>query len=119
MKLSHILTIFFGLLFVACNTENEPPAEKEFKIDYVKFTLDNGLEVNGFQSQADFLLAGGITELSQAQENDPLLMLQQASEIKQLTLPSAMGENFKVLTLSKSLNQLLPRCQLADRRYTL
>ncbi|PHS27194.1 MAG: SAM-dependent methyltransferase [Methylophaga sp.] len=92
---------------------------------HVDFTLlaqtaiDNGLEVNGFQSQADFLLAGGITELSQAQENDPLLMLQQASEIKQLTLPSAMGENFKVLTLSKSLNQLLPRCQLADRRYTL
>lgn len=81
--------------------------------------LDNDLEVSGFQSQADFLLAGGITELSQIEGSDAFLMLQQASEIKQLTLPSAMGENFKALTLSKNLDQLLPRCQLADRRYTL
>ncbi|MFW5447780.1 MAG: class I SAM-dependent methyltransferase [Methylophagaceae bacterium] len=81
--------------------------------------IDNTLDVAGFQSQADFLLAGSITELNQIQENDEFSMLQQASEIKQLTLPSAMGENFKVLTLSKSLDQLLPRCQLADRRYAL
>ena len=81
--------------------------------------LDNGLDVAGFQSQADFLLAGGITELSQVMSSDEFAMLQQANEIKQLTLPSAMGETFKVLTLTKNLEQLLPRCQLADRRYTL
>jgi SAM-dependent MidA family methyltransferase len=92
---------------------------------HVDFTLlaqtaiDNGLDVAGFQSQADFLLAGGITELSQAESSDEFAMLQQASEIKRLTLPSEMGENFKVLTLSKNLEQLLPRSQLADRRYIL
>jgi SAM-dependent MidA family methyltransferase len=81
--------------------------------------LDSDLAVAGFQSQADFLLAGGITELVQGKDLDELSLLQQATEIKQLTLPSAMGEKFKVLTLTKNLEQLLPRCQLADRRYTL
>ena len=81
--------------------------------------LDSGVDVAGFQSQADFLLAGGITELSQREADDTFLMLQRATEIKQLTLPSAMGESFKVLTLSKELDQLLPRSQLADRRYSL
>ncbi len=92
---------------------------------HVDFTLlaqtasDNSLDVAGFQSQADFLLAGGIVELNLAENLDDFAMLQQASEIKQLTLPSTMGEKFKVLTLSKNLDQLLARCQLADRRYTL
>ncbi|MDQ7072832.1 MAG: SAM-dependent methyltransferase [Gammaproteobacteria bacterium] len=81
--------------------------------------LDHELAVAGFQSQADFLLAGGITELSQQDDQDSFSLLQQATEIKQLTLPSAMGEKFKVLTLTKDLEQLLPRCQLADRRYAL
>jgi SAM-dependent MidA family methyltransferase len=92
---------------------------------HVDFTLlaqtamDHNLEVAGFQSQADFLLAGGITELCDVGKLDELAMLQRVTEIKQLTLPSAMGENFKVLSLSKNLDELLPRCQLADRRYTL
>ena len=82
--------------------------------------IDNGLEVVGFQSQADFLLAGGILELiSSGSDTDEWLMLQQASEIKQLTLPSEMGENFKVLTLSRNLEQVLSRALLADRRYSL
>jgi len=81
--------------------------------------IDNGLDVEGFQSQADFLLAGGITELLSNTEFDELEHLQVASEIKQLTLPSGMGENFKVLTLSRNLESILPRCKLADRRHSL
>jgi SAM-dependent MidA family methyltransferase len=82
--------------------------------------IDNGLEVAGFQSQADFLLAGGITELTSSYDDtDELLVLQQASEIKRLTLPTEMGENFKVLTLCRNIEQLLPRSQLGDRRYSL
>ncbi|RKZ89246.1 MAG: SAM-dependent methyltransferase [Gammaproteobacteria bacterium] len=82
--------------------------------------IDNGLEVTSFQSQADFLLAGGITELTLSHDDaDELLMLQQASEIKRLTLPAEMGETFKVLTLCRNLGQLLPRIQLGDRRYSL
>ena len=85
-----------------------------------QIALDNGLDVDGFQSQADFLLAGGITELAnRVQENDELSLFKQATEIKRLTLPSEMGETFKVLTLSRSLNHPLSKCQLADRRYNL
>lgn len=82
--------------------------------------IDNDLDVDGFQSQADFLLAGGITELAnRSDEADTLYLLKQATEIKQLTLPSEMGESFKVLTLSRALRQPLERCQLGDRRYNL
>jgi len=80
--------------------------------------VNSGLDVAGFQSQADFLLAGGITKLilETASTSDHL---NYASEIKQLTLPSAMGESFKVLTLTKGLDELLSKIQLADRRYSL
>jgi len=82
--------------------------------------LDNDLDVEGFQSQADFLLAGGITELSPTDESSgELSHLKHTSEIKQLTLPSEMGESFKVLTLSKKLVHILARCKLGDRRYSL
>jgi len=82
--------------------------------------IDNELDVEGFQSQADFLLAGGITELAPDQDNaNEMGQLQIASEIKQLTLPSGMGENFKVLSLSRNLDQILTRCKLGDRRYSL
>jgi SAM-dependent MidA family methyltransferase len=85
-----------------------------------KIAMDKGLDVAGFQSQADFLLAAGITDLcSYNDHDDAFVMLQQATEIKRLTLPTAMGETFKVLTLTKNLEQLLPRIQLGDRRYIL
>ena len=81
---------------------------------------DNNLDVEGFQSQTDFLLAGGITELIPSNANSgDLKHIQYASEIKQLTLPSGMGESFKVLTLSRDLEEILPRCKLGDRRYSL
>jgi len=80
-----------------------------------------GLDVEGFQSQADFLLAGGITELIQSTEESVTAFddLQQKTALKRLTLPSEMGESFKALTLTKNLPALLPRLQLADRRYSL
>ena len=79
----------------------------------------NHLDVAGFQTQADFLIAGGITELVSTDTDDELKQLQQATEIKRLTLPSEMGENFKALTLTKNLEQLLPRIQLRDQRHRL
>lgn len=85
-----------------------------------QIALDNELEVASFQSQADFLLAGGITSLTSFDDNgDAFEMLQQATAIKRLTLPTEMGETFKVLTLTKKLEKLLPRIKLGDRRYSL
>jgi SAM-dependent MidA family methyltransferase len=79
---------------------------------------DKGLDVAGFQTQANFLIAGGITELTTT-SNDELTLMQQSAEIKRLTLPSEMGETFKVLCLTRELEQLLPRIQLHDQRRLL
>ena len=79
---------------------------------------NNHLDVAGFQTQADFLIAGGITELVSTNAAE-LKRLQQTTEIKRLTLPSEMGETFKVLTLTRQLEQLLPRIQLRDQRHRL
>ncbi len=85
-----------------------------------QIAVNNGLDVAGFQSQADFLLAGGIAEFGSFDDKDDAFhLLQQATEIKRLTLPTEMGETFKVLTLTKKLDQLLPRIKLGDRRYNL
>lgn len=51
-------------------------------------------------SQAEFLMHNGLLDWPQA--DDPTALLQQAQQIKQLTLPGEMGEKFQVLTLSKN-----------------
>lgn len=82
--------------------------------------LDAGLEVNSFQEQANFLLAGDITSLAATlQQNlSEADWLQQSSALKQLLLPDAMGHQFKVLSLSREIDNL-PRLKLNDRRYQL
>ena len=81
--------------------------------------LNSGLSVTSFQSQADFLVAGDILEISQAnQAQDEFTKLKQAGELKRLLLPQQMGETFKVLTLTKAID-VLPRLQFNDRRYQL
>ncbi|MFT7158609.1 MAG: zinc protease [Parvicella sp.] len=58
MKFSIVTFIFCGFLFFsACTSENEPQVEKEFKIDYEKFTLDNGLEVILHEDHSDPIVA--------------------------------------------------------------
>lgn len=59
-----------------------------------------GFSVDGFVTQAHFLMNCGIEQLMAASKQDPLEMNQQ---IKKLMLPDAMGEVFKVMALSKDL----------------
>lgn len=78
------------------------------------------MEVDGFTSQGNFLLASGLPDLLQQKlsnnERDNLCWIQQA---KTLTLPSEMGERFKVMGLSKNLDITLPGFSLHDMRYRL
>lgn len=60
MKHSIVIFIFFGFLLFSCQTENKPPVEQEFKIDYEKFTLDNGLEVILHEDHSDPIVAVAI-----------------------------------------------------------
>ncbi|SMN16533.1 COG1565: Uncharacterized conserved protein [uncultured Candidatus Thioglobus sp.] len=61
----------------------------------------SGFKVSGYATQALFLISLGVDEylLNEADENKRISLAQQ---IKQLVLPSAMGESFKVLALSKN-----------------
>lgn len=63
------------------------------------------LQVSGFTNQAAFLLNAGIVEWSSAE--DPLTQYQLAQAIKRLTLPSEMGELFKVIALTKQYSENL------------
>jgi len=63
---------------------------------------ENGLEVLGYASQAQFLVNCGITELLAAQNpEDAKRYLPAASAVQKLLSPSEMGELFKVLAVGK------------------
>lgn len=61
--------------------------------------VDHELDVLGFTHQAGFLTDCGLTNLVASE--DPVAQFNYAQQIKRLTLPSEMGELFKVLALGK------------------
>jgi SAM-dependent MidA family methyltransferase len=75
---------------------------------YVDFTavaeaaVEAGLRVAGFTDQASFLLNCGLTEHLEAAATDVERLIL-AQQVKTLTLPSEMGERFKVMGLSRGL----------------
>jgi len=61
-----------------------------------------GLRVASFETQADFLLRSGITEIFEAQRSDdPKAQIQLSRELQTLLFPHEMGEIFKVVNLTK------------------
>jgi SAM-dependent MidA family methyltransferase len=79
---------------------------------------DAGLEVAGYCTQAAFLLANGI-EADLAASDATLAHAQRASEARQLLLPEAMGETFKVMALTRGLDAPLRGFQYQDLRRSL
>ena len=68
--------------------------------DVAEHAVEIGFELSGYCTQAMFLISLGIENfLIQEEDNEKRSAL--AQQIKQLILPSAMGETFKVLALSK------------------
>ena len=66
--------------------------------------LDAGLELAGYTTQAHFLIGNGIERLLAATDAaDAGAHLDQVQGLKQLTLPSEMGERFKVIGLQRGL----------------
>lgn len=85
---------------------------------------DTGLNVAGFTTQGHFLLASGLLEFAEERQSgqaagSPIEALQQAQEIKKLTLPHEMGELFKVLALSHGIDMPLLGFSLKDDRARL
>ena len=82
--------------------------------------VNAGLEILGYLSQAQFLLAAGIeAELHDFAEMPIESQLQTAAQIKMLTLPGEMGENVKCLCLARGDIPSLTAFDSADRTHTL
>lgn len=63
-----------------------------------------GLRLEGYTTQAHFLIGCGIDALiGEAAGSEPAATLELAAGAKQLLLPSAMGERFQVMGLSRGL----------------
>lgn len=79
-----------------------------------------GLDVLGYTSQAAFLLGCGLDRLMTARQGgDARGQLALTNEVKHLTLPSEMGELFKVLALGRNIDGPLRGFALQDRRGAL
>lgn len=88
--------------------------------------LEAGMRVEGYTTQAHFLLGSGLTELASMSESgleqaamDPVQQLEQVNEIKRLTLPQEMGETFKVIGFSKNISVTMPGFNMNDMRQRL
>lgn len=77
-----------------------------------------GFHVAGYTNQASFLLANGLLSLINTLDNE-VERIKANQAIKQLTLPSEMGELFKVIALNKNMEINLNGFQLLDKRVSL
>jgi len=79
--------------------------------------VESGLSVAGFTTQAHFLLSMGIEQ--RVASLDAEQQLKAAQQIKQLVLPSEMGELFKVIALTKGIDGPLQGFTFQDQRSRL
>jgi SAM-dependent MidA family methyltransferase len=76
---------------------------------------ESGLTLAGFATQTAFLLATGLEDLIGAATSD-LERARLAGEARRLLMPEEMGEAFKVLALTRGLNEPLCGFALQDLR---
>ncbi len=78
-------------------------------VDFTRLALQaqaSGLDVCGYTTQAFFLMGAGLEQLVAASDpEDVAAHMALMQGVKQLTLPSEMGERFKVLGLCRGLAQ--------------
>lgn len=79
-----------------------------------------GLRLEAYLSQGHFLIHGGLSEeLAGLEHADAATRLRLSSEVKLLTLPGEMGENFKCMVFSRGNVAALDRLAAADRSHAL
>jgi SAM-dependent MidA family methyltransferase len=79
-----------------------------------------GLRVSGYASQAYFLMGCGLDRvLGSVEPEDAGDYLDLVQGVKRLTLPTEMGERFKVLALTRNLEQPLIGFNIRDSRERL
>ena len=82
--------------------------------------LAAGLDVEGYTSQARFLIEAGLPQrLAALDFTDPRSHAQAAGPVQKLLSEAEMGELFKVLAIGKGLRSPLPAFLRGDRRHAL
>ncbi len=82
--------------------------------------LDAGFTLSGYNTQAMFLASSGLEALFvQALNANPADQYKLAQQVRTLSLPSEMGDRFKVIALSKGFTQPLIGFRLASRQQHL
>lgn len=82
--------------------------------------VDNGLQLSGFCSQAQFLMNCGILELmAQASPSDMARYAPLAAAAQKLLSPAEMGDLFKVIAFSKNMEVPLLGFTTGDKSHTL
>lgn len=68
--------------------------------------IDCGFDICGLTTQGQFLLSSGLLEEAESaqQDGDTISRLKLSQQVKTLTLPTEMGERFKVVGLQKNLD---------------
>ena len=79
---------------------------------------DCGLDLAGFTTQADFLLALQAHQAIEAATDEPT-RLRLAGEFKRLVMPTEMGEKFKIMAFTRDLDPPLSGFSLSDQRARL
>ncbi len=81
---------------------------------------DARLELAGYATQAAFLASSGLEELFIAALNaNPADQYKLAQQVRMLSLPSEMGERFRVIAFCKGFTPELLGFRLGDRRHRL
>ncbi|HXY76273.1 MAG TPA: SAM-dependent methyltransferase [Steroidobacteraceae bacterium] len=80
--------------------------------------LDAGLAVQGFTTQAAFLLSTGLAS-AVSEGADEKKRVRLAGEARRLLMPSEMGESFKVMALTRGLAEPLRGFAVLDLRHLL
>jgi len=79
-----------------------------------------GAYIAGYVNQAQFLLGGGLdAELQDMLQSPPERQVELSGQVKLLTLPGEMGENFKCLGVSRGIVAQPSAFTIADRTHTL
>jgi len=88
--------------------------------DIALAAVENGFDVDGFTSQGNFLINAGLADIVENIKTETEIQrLQVVQQMKTLSLPGEMGERFKVIGLSKGLDENVPGFELRDFRYRL
>ena len=82
--------------------------------------IASGMEVAGFAPQGRFLMGGGLDlELQSMESLTTKEQFELSAQVKNLTLPGAMGENFKCMALRRGDVKVPSTFRLTDRTHTL